>query len=480
MKSLLSVKPEIYLYNSLGRKKERLISRTPGVVLLYTCGPTIYDFVHIGNLRTFVFEDLLHRTLKLFGYKVRQVMNLTDVDDKTIRESIKASMNLKEYTDKYAKAFFEDIATLSITPAESYPRATDYIGEMVTMISSLLESGYAYQGADGSVYFAIERYPDYGALSGLSKRADDPSTCSHSRISHDEYDKEVIGDFVLWKSYDKNRDGNVFWPSPFGPGRPGWHIECSAMAKALLGEQIDIHTGGIDNLFPHHENEIAQSFCCSHKQMARFWLHAEHLLVDGRKMSKSLGNFYTLRQLLEHGFQPSSIRYLLLSSHYRHSLNFTHEGLKAAASSVQRLRDFHYRLSQASLEEGKTENLELATQVAASKFMVSLGDDLNISGALAAIFEWVLEFNKALDEKKAKQGDIALGQKFLSIIDGVLGLIQSKDEKAVDPQVVEFFEKRKAARLAKDWKLADELRLQIESAGYLIEDGPSGARLKRK
>lgn len=463
------------LYNSLGRCMQDFHPIEASRVTLYTCGPTIYNYVHIGNLRTFLFEDVLRRSLKWLGYKVHQVMNLTDVDDKTILGSIKEGLSLKEYTQKYAVAFFEDIQAIGIEKAEHYPCATDYIGEMIAMIETLVKEGYAYQAPDKSVYFAIEKYPEYGRLAQLNL-----SECSsHSRIERDEYDKEAISDFVLWKSYDPERDGLVKWTSPWGEGRPGWHIECSAMARAILGKQIDIHTGGVDNLFPHHENEIAQSECCHHEPLARYWLHSDHLMVEGKKMSKSLGNFYTLRDLIEKGYDPLAIRYLLLQTHYRHSLNFTFEGLKAASRSIERLQDFRYRLEQAKGSQLQLQLLETENMLVS--FQKAIADDLNISAALASVFEWIQQMNRLLDEQKLDEIHLKEAIEALKKVDTIIGVIYPQTSKTatIAPHILEWLEQRQLARKARNWALSDQLRDRILEAGYLIEDGAEGqARLK--
>ena len=333
----------ITFFNTLTRAKETFVPHEKNKVRLYTCGPTVYHFAHIGNFRTYVFEDLLRRTLKYFGYAVEQVMNITDVDDKTIRGAIRDNVTLDQYTAPYTKAFLEDLQTLAIEEVEHRPKATDYIPDMVKMIEQLVQKGVAYVGHDGSVYFSIEKFPQYGALSHL--HLDELKEGGSERVVHDEYDKERVADFVLWKGYDKERDGQIFWESPWGKGRPGWHIECSAMATALLGPALDIHCGAVDNIFPHHENEIAQSESCSGCKFVKTWLHSEHLIVDGKKMSKSLGNFFTLRDLLEKGYHGREIRYLLLSVHYRTQLNFTIEGLEASRHALRRLDDFIGRLN---------------------------------------------------------------------------------------------------------------------------------------
>jgi cysteinyl-tRNA synthetase len=353
---------------------------------MYTCGPTVYNFAHIGNFRTYVFEDLLRRAIKFFGFQLTQVMNLTDVDDKTIRGAIANNVSLDDYTQPYKEAFFEDLKALNIEPAEHYPAATDYIPDMIQMIETLLAKGVAYRGGDGSIYYAISKFPRYGCLSHL--HLDELQAGASERVASDEYEKEHVADFVLWKHYDPERDGQIYWESPFGPGRPGWHLECSAMAIKILGETIDIHVGGVDNMFPHHENEIAQSEACSGKPFVKLWMHAEHLVVDHKKMSKSLGNFYTLRDLLNKGYTGTQVRYLLLQTHYKTQLNFTFQGLEAAKSALQRLNDFIQRLQEVDTREsgGQMEGL---CHKALEEFADALADDLNISSALAVIFDFV-------------------------------------------------------------------------------------------
>lgn len=330
------------LYNTESREKEEVAPLDGKTVRMYTCGPTVYNFAHIGNFRTYVFEDLLRRTLKYFGYDVKQVMNITDIDDKTLKGAIEKQISLEAFTEPFTKAFFEDLQTLNIEKVEHYPAATHFIPEMITIIQSLMEKGIAYRGNDGSIYFAINRFPSYGRLSHL--HLNDLQAGASNRVSQDEYDKESVSDFVLWKAYEPTRDGSIYWESPFGKGRPGWHIECSAMAMKLLGESIDIHVGGVDNMFPHHENEIAQSEAYSCCRFVKHWLHAEHLLVDHKKMSKSLGNFFTLRDLLQKGYTGLQVRYMLMQTHYRTQLNFTLTGLDGARATLERLSDFIARL----------------------------------------------------------------------------------------------------------------------------------------
>lgn len=465
------------LFNTETRFKEEIVPIRNHTITMYTCGPTVYNFAHIGNFRTYVFEDLLRRTLKFFGMKVKQAMNLTDIDDKTLKGAIEKKITLKEFTTPYIKAFFEDIEALGIEKVEFYPAATDYISQMISLIEKLIEKKMAYMAADGSVYYSIEKFPSYGRLSHLHLGELKPH--ASERLITDEYDKENVSDFVLWKKYDPERDGDIFWESPFGRGRPGWHIECSAMAMSLLGENIDIHVGGVDNMFPHHENEIAQSEGCSGKQFVRYWLHSEHLLVDHKKMSKSLGNFYTLRDLLKKGYSGKEVRYMLLQTHYRTQLNFTFQGLDAVRNTLERISDFVTRLD--SIQESKIckEADELAQNTLRS-FSEALADDVNISLALAAIFDLVRQANILCDEEKlGKEGAqkiIQLLEKFDTVI-GALPL--TKAEEQVPDELKSLLAKREEARLTKNWAVADECRKAISQRGYLIEDTPKGARLKK-
>jgi cysteinyl-tRNA synthetase len=462
------------LFNTETKEKEPIHARN-GKIKMYTCGPTIYDFAHIGNFRTYVFEDILRRTLQYFGMEVEQAMNLTDVDDKTMRGAIAKNIPLRDFVAPYKKAFFEDLETLSIQKVEYYPEATEYIPEMIEMIEKLMEKGFAYKSPSGSIYFSIRKFPQYGRLSHLN--LDDLKINASGENDADEYEKGSLSDFALWKVYDPERDGKIFWESPFGLGRPGWHIECSAMATNLLGETIDIHCGGIDNMFPHHENEIAQSECCSGKHFVRHWLHSEHLLVDHKKMSKSLGNFYTLRDLLNKGYTGPELRYLLLSTHYRTQLNFTFQGLDAARSSLSRIRDLVLRLRQVKNHHMSTNTLEKAERT----FKEALADDLNMSAALAALFDLIRELNILCDEDKLgheeAQNALALLARWDQVL-AVLPLEESAEEIPAD--LLHYLEKREQARKGKNWKLSDEMRDAIYSRGYIIEDTPTGARLKKK
>lgn len=458
-------------YNTLTRQKDDFHPLVPGQVRMYTCGPTVYNHPHIGNYRAYTFEDILRRYLKYRGYAVTQVMNLTDVDDKTIRDSQKAGMALRDFTAIYAKAFFEDLRTLNIEPAEVYPAATEHIPEMVRMIQQLQQRGYTYT-AEGSIYYRIDRFANYGKLAHLAPEA--LQSGASGRMDSDEYAKDDVRDFALWKAWTPE-DGEVYWETALGKGRPGWHIECSAMSMKYLGTHFDIHTGGEDNIFPHHENEIAQSEAATGEPFVNYWLHCRHLLVEQQKMSKSLGNFYTLRDLLDQGFKAKALRYALLSIHYRQPLNFTLEGLQAAEQAVQRLLDFMQLVRTAQGDGYVVEPLLAQTQ---QRFEAALDDDLNMSGALGAIFEMVREVNRAITQGQlsaaAAQQVLATMQRF----DTVLGLLVAEDT-TVDQQVEALLVERQQARKARDFARADALREQIRAQGYVIEDTPQGARLKR-
>lgn len=474
------MKPQLFLYNTETRNKQPLHHHGDKTITMYTCGPTVYNFVHIGNLRTFVFEDVLRRTIKYFGMPLYHVMNLTDVDDKTIKGALEKNISLQEYVAPYEKAFFEDLATLNIEKAEKYPKATDYVEQMIAMIQKLVDKGFAYQGTDGCVYFNIQKFPTYGRLSQISKQQLKPG--ASERIETDEYEKDHVADFVLWKSYDSHRDGNVVWDSPFGKGRPGWHIECSAMATALLGDTLDIHVGGIDNMFPHHDNEIAQSECCTGKTFAKLWMHSEHLLVDGKKMSKSLGNFYTLRDLLDKGYTGSQVRFLLLQSHYRMQLNFTLEGLNAARHSLARLEDLMARLTDltsAPISSPDPAKIAALCHKAHAEFDEALADDLSLSAALAVVFDFLREINTLCDQEAVGFKEAAEILSVFRDFDKVLGCIPFERKLGQIPQKVnEYLEKRELARLSKNWKEADKYRDLILSSGYIIEDTKQGPKLK--
>lgn len=459
-------------YNTLTRQKNDFQALRPGKVGMYTCGPTVYNHPHIGNFRAYMFEDLLRRYLKYRGYEVTQVMNLTDIDDKTIRDSQRAGMSLNDFTAIYKKAFFEDLHALNIEPAEVYPAATDHIPEMVAMIKMLRERGYTYD-IDGSIYYRIDRFPAYGKLAHL-----DPETLqsgASGRVDSDEYAKDDVRDFALWKAWTPE-DGEVYWETELGKGRPGWHIECSAMSMKYLGEHFDIHTGGEDNIFPHHENEIAQSEGATGMTFVNYWLHCRHLLVDNQKMSKSLGNFYTLRDLLEKGFKARGVRYTLLSTHYRQPMNFTMEGLHAAENAVQRLVDFMHNVSTAA-GDGSFVVASLL-QTTQQRFEEALDDDLNVSGALGAIFEMVREVNRAIADGQLDYTGAQQVQTLMQRFDQVLGLLEQQDD-GIEAAVEALLQQRQEARKARDFARADALRAEIRERGYVIEDTPQGPRLKR-
>ncbi len=472
-------------YNTLTRTKEEFKPVDKKLVRMYTCGPTVYNFAQIGNFRTFLFEDLLRRWIKYRGYQVKQVMNLTDVDDKTIRDSQKNNMSLKEFAEMYAKAFFEDIKALNIEPAEAYPKATDYIPEMVAMIQCLLEKGLAYKTDDG-IYFSIAKFKNYGQLANIDVAKLEAG--ASGRVKADEYEKENVADFALWKFWDE-KDGDVFWETEIGKGRPGWHIECSAMSAKNLTDAfsnsafhpekfvtIDIHTGGVDNIFPHHQDEIAQTEGCVGKKFANYWLHSEFLLVDGKKMSKSLGNFYTLRDLIAKGYNPIAVRYLLLSTHYRQKMNFTLEALDAATVAIQRLNDFMLRLREA---HGSKNNAEVhdAIQKARLQFEQSLDDDLEMSPALAAIFELMNIINRHLDSHELSKQDAEAVAKFMEDVNTVLGVLV-KEEKLTS-ELQKLVDEREKARQIKNFARADELRDELKNKGIAVEDTPHGQRWKR-
>src|SRR6202040_2319810 len=397
---------EIRLHNTLSGQTEPFVPQKPGEVSMYTCGPTVYDYAHIGNYRTFVFQDILRRFLKLRGFKLNHVMNLTDVDDRIIANAAAAGESIRDYTEKFVQAFFDDCKTLSIEAPEHWIRATDHIDDMVRLIEKLKENTYTYP-SEGSIYYRIAKFKDYGKLS----KVDLTGIQAGARVDNDRYEKESARDFALWKA---PKPGEHFWETPIGAGRPGWHVECSAMAMKYLGDTLDIHTGGIDLAFPHHENEIAQSEAATGKPFARYWLHAEHLLVEGEKMSKSLGNFFTLRDLFAKGYKPSALRFALASVPYRRQLNFTFDGLQQAASAVERLRNFADRLKQGKFEPGQHPGMSERIAKAAADFDAGLSDDLNTAQALAAAYDLVREANVAIDKGEFRQADVAAAQQFLA------------------------------------------------------------------
>jgi len=462
----------IHFFNTLSRRKERFVPLEKGKVKMYTCGPTVYDFAHIGNFRAFIFEDVLRRWLKYRGFKVTQVMNLTDVDDRTIAASKKANVPLSEHTQQYVEAFFEDLETLNIERAEHYPRATEHVPEMVALIKKLVEKGYAYKGDDGSIYYDISKFKDYGKLSKFKVE----QLKAGARVKVDEYEKAEARDFALWKAWTEE-DGDVFWETDIGKGRPGWHIECSAMSMKYLGETLDIHTGGVDNIFPHHENEIAQSEAATDKKFVNYWLHNEHLLVEGKRMAKRFGNYYTVRDLVgKLGHNPLAVRYLLMSTHYRQQFNFTFDGLEAAKNAIDRLTNFMYRLKDVSGKGCEKEINELTTRVQ-KEFGNAMDDDLNVGVALAALFEFVREVNNLVDENLLSNEEAQRVYELVSGFDTVLAVLGdlNKEEKLPE-EAQELIQRREEARKARDWKTADQLRIQLKAIGVIIEDTPQGLR----
>lgn len=460
----------IQFFNTLSGGKETFRSIVPGEVKLYTCGPTVYDYAHIGNFRAYLFEDLLKRFLQFAGYRVSHVMNITDVDDKTIKGAEAQGVSLEHYTAKFIQAFFEDTRLLRVAPADHYPRATEHIPDMVRLIRGLLDKGYAYV-KDGSVYFSIAKFPEYGKLSKI--RTDELQ--STERVEDDEYEKENAQDFALWKA---RKEGEPFWDTAIGPGRPGWHIECSAMSSKYLGETFDIHCGGVDNIFPHHENEIAQSEAYSGHPFVNYWLHCHHLIVNGEKMSKSKGNHFTLRDLRQKKADPLDIRFLLLSTHYRKVLNFTFEALDQAKASVQRIKDFLYELESRSFPAGDSPSITKLIQETQEKFIGGLSDDLNISVALTALFELIKKANILIMEEKIRAGDADALSAFVYRLDGVLAVLPAKQEASLPEEVVKKIERREEARRAKQYGLADQIRKELLQAGIALEDTKDGVRWK--
>lgn len=461
-------------YNTFTGKKENFQPLEKSKVKIYTCGPTVYDFAHIGNFRTYIFQDLLRRWLKYKGYNVYQVMNLTDVDDKTIRNSRSQGLTLREYTEKYVKAFFEDIDILNIERAEVYPKATEHIKDMVELIKRLMEKNFAYRGKDDSIYFDISKFERYGKLSKLKTQ----NLRIGMQVEADEYEKEEARDFALWKAWTEE-DGDVFWETEIGKGRPGWHIECSAMAMKHLGETLDIHSGGKDLIFPHHENEIAQSEASTDKKFVNYWLHSEHLTVDGRKMAKSLGNFYTLKDLLKMGYNPRAIRYILISTHYRQPLNFTFKSLKAAEKTLSGLKEF---ISQVKLAEGESPDTDIDQLIleTKTKFENAMDDDLNINIALASIFQLIKKVNMLnVEGKLSKSGGEKIYNFFMEI-NNVLGIFEKSEPEKLPEEVETLTRERWKARIDKDWKTSDEIRETLDRLGFKIEDTPLGATLKLK
>jgi cysteinyl-tRNA synthetase len=460
--------------NTLTQRVEAFAPAHDNTVRMYTCGPTVYDYAHIGNFRTFTFVDILRRWLRASGFRLDHVMNITDVDDKIIRNASARHKSLKEYTDIYTRAFLEDCDTLRLERAEHLVPATEHIKDMVEAISRLDAEGHTYR-SDGSVYFRISSFPGYGKLSHL----DLGGNIAGARVDVDEYEKADARDFALWKA---PKEGEASWDTPIGPGRPGWHIECSVMAIKYLGETLDIHAGGVDLIFPHHENEIAQSESLTGRPFARFWLHAEFLMVEGQKMSKSLGNYFTLRDVVARGHQPEAIRYLLASVPYRKQLNFTFDGLRSAQTAIDRLRNFKLRLETDRYAEGANEQLEGRTAAAAQAFTDSLDDDLNTAEALAAVFEYLRDANTAMDSGEFRAGNVPAALDLLRRFNEVFDVLDptTRGTQILDSEVESLIAERAAAKNARNFARADQIREQLLEQGVILEDTKSGVRWKRK
>ncbi|MFN7935829.1 MAG: cysteine--tRNA ligase [Bryobacteraceae bacterium] len=461
-------------HNTLTQRTEEFASLHPPTVGMYTCGPTVWNYVHIGNLRTFASQDILRRWLRYRGYTLKHVMNITDVDDRIIQQAVAAGQSIYEYTDQYTKAFFEDTGKVRLEKPEIVCKATDHIPEMVGVIQSLASNGCTYE-SEGSTYFRITTFPEYGKLAHLHFEG----MKAGARIDTDKYDKENARDFVLWKA---KKEGEHFWDTALGEGRPGWHIECSAMAMKYLGETLDIHAGGVDLVFPHHENEIAQSEGATGKQFARFWLHTEHLMVEGQTMSKSLGNFYTLRDLFDKGYAPETVRYLLISVPYRKQLNFTFDGLKSAATAIERLRNFELRLKTSKFADGENAALKERTAGALRQFEEALDDDLNTAEALGAVFEYVRDVNTAMDGGEFLAGNAAAALDLLARFDSIFDVLKpSVAEGAIgDADIEALVAERTAAKKGRNFARADEIRKQLLDQGVILEDTKEGVRWKRK
>ena len=471
---------EIQFHNTLTNRLEPLQPLHKGEVRIYTCGPTVYDYAHIGNFRTFVFQDVLRRFLHSRGLTVLQVMNLTDVDDRIIQNAAAAGTSIRDYTEKYIQAFLDDMKALHLEMPEEVVRATDHIEDMVDLIVRLQEKGITY-ASEGSIYYRISQFPSYGKLSKI----DLAGMKSGARVDNDRYEKDDARDFALWKA---PKPGEHFWDTRIGSGRPGWHIECSAMAMKYLGETLDIHTGGIDLAFPHHENEIAESEAATGRPFAKLWLHAEHLIIDGEKMSKSLGNFFTLRDLFAKGQKPSTIRYLLLSVPYRRQLNFTADSVKQAQNSVERLRNFLARLKNERFSAGSNPKMEERAKQALADFDAGLADDLNTAVALASIFDLVRDVNTAMDRGEFLQQDAAPMVAAMEKFDAILAVLADDDEEKLRElgfsressrltaaQIEALIEERNAAKKRRDFKRSDEIRQQLTNSGIIVEDTRDGS-----
>jgi len=459
----------IRFYNTINRKKVKFEPITPGSVRLYTCGPTVYDTAHIGNFRTFLFEDLLKRFLIFKGYEVYHVMNITDVDDKTIKRANTEGMTINELTLRYTKEFMNDIKALKILPADKYPRATDHIAEMIQMIQTLEESGYAYETKDHSVYFRLDSYESYGQLTKI----DLTKQRTAKRIINDEYSKDNPQDFALWKAWD-DEDEKVFWESPWGRGRPGWHIECSAMSIKYLGNHFDIHCGGVDNIFPHHENELAQSVSATKGLFVNYWMHSEYLHIQGDKMSKTLGNYHKISDLISEGFTAEEIRFILLSAHYRSKLNFSSNKNQEARTAIKRITDVQQRLFE--LKDSAQTESSIPDEY--EEFVAALDDDLDTPKAFAIFFGWIRSMNNLLNRGELILSQINGGLEFIEKFDDLFAIIP--EEEIVPKELYDLIEKREKARLKQDWETADKIRNLVHKEGWLVEDSPNGPKVRPK
>ena len=453
---------EIRFYNTLTRKKEIFKPINKGKVSLYTCGPTVYNRAHIGNFRTFIFEDVLKRVLQLVGYNVKHVMNITDVDDKTIKKAHEENKKLNKITSKYTSEFMEDLQALKILPADLFPAATDHIQNMIEMISILIENKNAYVADDGSVFFSIDSINDYGKLANLDLKRQKQT----DRVAADEYTKDNPRDFALWKAW-KVEDGDVFWDSPWGIGRPGWHMECSVMSTKYLGNHFDIHCGGVDNIFPHHENEIAQSSAALGTEFVNIWMHSEHLNMADEKMSKSLGNIKTIPELLDDGHSAESLRYVLISSHYRSKLSFSSNKLDDARKAVHRINDIYNRL-QGIISDGNSFPNEY------DQFIEALVDDLNTPKALGILFNYLKELNRKIDNDKLTDEESSRGILFIKKADEIFSFL--KDKTVIPDEIAKLVAKRNEARKDKNWKLSDLLREELKEKGWIVEDTLDGSK----
>jgi cysteinyl-tRNA synthetase len=465
----------VKFYNSYTNQKEIFEPQNPNEVKIYSCGPTVYNYAHIGNFRSFIFTDILRRSLKLLGYNLNQTMNITDIDDKIINESIQQKISIESFTKKWTDIFFEDLKTLNIQRIENYPKATDSIDNMISLIDKLKENNLVYE-KDGSLYFSLSNFKNYGKLSKI----DISGMKSGARYDADEYAKDDVRDFVLWKQ--TKVEGEKFWETKYGKGRPGWHLECSAMIRGIYNSGIDIHTGGIDLLFPHHENEIAQSCgAFPHEDFVKYWLHCEHLLVDNQKMSKSLGNFYTLRDLLAKGYKPKPIRYLLFSAHYRTKLNFSLHSIDDAEKAIQKIQntlDRVLELKNYTLTDNSTLSFSADSLL---EFKSSLADDLNMPKALGSVFDHLKKINSTLDSNSYTNEILDDMIHYFKQIDSILGILEfQKTETILEDEILSLIEKRTNAKKEKNFALADAIRKELLDKGIILEDSPNGVKWKKK